>query len=71
MVGPTGFEPATSTAPWWHATGLRYGPKQKNHIKSKTIKQAYLSGFNANFFFKKAGKLIQNTLEAHEKALKQ
>lgn len=28
MVGPTGFEPATSTAPWWHATGLRYGPKK-------------------------------------------
>ena len=53
MVGPTRFEPATSTAPWWHAAGLRYGPKQKNHIKSKVIKQAYFSDFNANCFFKK------------------
>ena len=29
MVGPTGFEPATSTAPWWRATGLRYGPTRE------------------------------------------
>ena len=29
MVGPAGFEPATSTAPWWRATGLRYGPSFK------------------------------------------
>ncbi len=26
MVGPTGFEPATSTTPRWRATGLRHGP---------------------------------------------
>jgi hypothetical protein len=26
MVGPTGFEPATSTTPRWRATRLRHGP---------------------------------------------
>lgn len=26
MVGPSGFEPPTSTAPSWRATKLRYGP---------------------------------------------
>ena len=32
MVGPTGFEPATSTTPWWRATGLRYGPKNPHSL---------------------------------------
>ncbi len=26
MVGPSGFEPPTSTAPSWRAAKLRYGP---------------------------------------------
>jgi hypothetical protein len=26
LVGPTGFEPATSTTPRWRATRLRHGP---------------------------------------------
>ena len=46
MVGPTGFEPATSPTPRERATKLRYGPTQlfeKDSNENAFLKQAIFS----------------------------
>lgn len=37
MVGPSGFEPPTSTPPAWRATRLRYGPTLSNLLMQEPM----------------------------------